>query len=415
MGGSFGSAAEVRVVCLIVFVALAGCERGSSSAPEPAAFVAPLPKAKAKALEVLEPPRVEAPRAPVIRLEAGAEIEVPAGTLEIGSPTGHPYRDASREADAIAVEVPAFSIDVLPYPNDPKQSFRSAVDRREAARLCEKEGKRLCHELEWERACKGDTNAELPHYAGALDIEACKRDPALCVTPFGVLTMGVTAREWTANDVTRGLGDSLRSAVVRGSADDENVYAHRCAARDAATPDSKSTTLLFRCCRGEPPDLAYPEEPAREPFRAEGALGALTAQDVLRKLPTLASRAERFRPATKRAIDESLRVAGSSQSRMAPWLAAEAALAWSPIHGEDVVIISGDTPEGALMVAAHRLGDGSLSLIGSFETRGEHNAIVLAYKPDTPREVLFSSCWGCGGEGGALVLGEDARIVIAPR
>jgi hypothetical protein len=32
-----------------------------------------------------------------------------------------------------------------------------------------------------------------------------------------------------------------------------------------------------------------------------------------------------------------------------------------------------------------------------------------------PGEVLFSSCWGCGGEGGALSLGEDSRVQIVQR
>src|SRR5690349_1560554 len=103
-------------------------------------------------VEPVVPPRAPTPTATPapVAVPAGEEIAVPAGTHAAGSMPGTLGRDPGSEADLIAVDVPAFSIDRLPYPNDPSLPARTGVDRTEAARLCDADGKRLCEELEWE-------------------------------------------------------------------------------------------------------------------------------------------------------------------------------------------------------------------------------------------------------------------------
>ena len=66
----------------------------------------------------------------------------------------------------LPVELGPFEIDKLPYPNDPTKPARTGVSRDEARGLGQKEGARLCTELEWERACKGN-DADL--YAAGAD------------------------------------------------------------------------------------------------------------------------------------------------------------------------------------------------------------------------------------------------------
>ena len=73
------------------------------------------------------------------------------------------------------------------------------------------------------------------------------------------------------------------------------------------------------------------------------------------------------------------------------------------------------TALGAVLVAFYPLSPDKNLFAGSYETKGEHTALILAYKADVPGEVLFSSCWGCGGEGGALQLGDDGRVQIVQR
>jgi sulfatase modifying factor 1 len=73
----------------------------------------------------------------------------------------------------VALQVPAFRMDRLPYPNDPAQPPRTQVTRPQAEALCAERQQRLCDELEWERACKGDS--VLDYVTGErFDATACR-------------------------------------------------------------------------------------------------------------------------------------------------------------------------------------------------------------------------------------------------
>jgi hypothetical protein len=391
-----------------IVMCLSGCQPQADRGVDRAQAMAP-PRAETVPAPAREP---EKPQQPSLKVQAGLEIAVPAGTLRLGSATGSADRDPAREADDLPVEVPAFSIDAWPYPNDPALPVTTGVSRSEAAHLCAKEGKRLCRELEWERACKGDANLSYP---GSEPFEAarCASEPARCASPLGVLAMGALGREWTSDDAKGGLGDPLRRAVVRGAAPDAAPRLHRCAARDGATADSRSDTLTFRCCRGEATPLPpYPSEPEKPAFE-EAGLADL--REVLTSMPETRELAGQFHPFSRDDVTRSLQAAGHSRGGVAPWQVAEKPLRWHPVRGEELVVITGDTPRGALLVAYYPLAGGKNLFAGSYETKGEHTALILAYKIDVPRELLFSSCWGCGGEGGALELGEDSRVQLVQR
>ncbi len=396
---------------------VAGCEKGSPASPAEAPKPAKLSTMRAAVAAAPVPePSAKAALTPhnATPLARGLEIAIPAGSVRTGSATGAKYRDPSQEADEVAVALRAFKIDALPYPNDPSQRVRGDVNRREANALCEAEGKRLCSELEWERACKGDENLVYPARSEGFDPARCKADLSVCRSGFDVAAMGALGREWTGSNVTRGLGDGLRTAVVRGAGPGAKPSQHRCAARDAATPDSKSSSLLFRCCRGERPTATYPEEPESPRF-VEKTWPRDKVLAVLKSIPALQDTAEIFRLFSAREVDQGLESAHTSRTRMAPWIATPSMFLWSPVHGEQVWVLSGDTPRGAQLLVIYPLPGESYALIGTFETAQEHAPFVIGYKPDAPKELLFSTCWGCGGEGGAIVLGEDARIAIVPR
>jgi hypothetical protein len=377
------------------------------------------PKARAmadmrSAAPVPAAPSVIAPKmaeAPLPTPEKGREVAIAAGTLRLGSPTGSLDRNPAREADDVSVQVAAFAIDALPYPNDPSQPFRTGVERGEAARLCANEGKRLCSEFEWERACKGETNADYPS-ARTFSAESCAKEPLSCATASGIFALGTSGREWTSSRANSGLGDAMRNAVVRGAPADAAARLHRCAARDVATADSKSASLTFRCCRGAESELAYPSEKERPVFE-DSALDDL--KTVLASMPETASFAADFRTFTGEERSKALIAAGHSRSGMAPWQAAEQGILWHPVRGEELRVVAGDTARGALVVLYYPLAGGKNLFAGSYLTRQEHTALLLAYKSDVPAEILFSSCWGCGGEGGAIQLGDDGRVHIVPR
>ena len=150
-------------------------------------------------------------------LVAGEMAAIPSGTVFAGSTPGIAGRKPEREADSIAIELPAFEIDRLPYPNDPERDPLFGVDRSEAALLCEEQGKRLCTELEWERACEGESERPYPTGHVYRD-QTCDPNLMECRSPFGGARMGSMGREWTMSRPRFGIEPG--TGVTRGAPHD---------------------------------------------------------------------------------------------------------------------------------------------------------------------------------------------------
>jgi hypothetical protein len=132
-------------------------------------------------------------------------------------------------------------------------------------------------------------------------------------------------------------------------------------------------------------------------------------------MPETRALAESFRLARTGELMQALSVAGRSSQSLSPWQSAGASFAWSPRRGEELVVLSGDTQTGAALLAYYPLPGGAVRFAGSYVTKDEHVPILVAYKEDTRDELLFSTCWGCGGEGGAVRLDDAARLRFVPR
>ena len=153
-----------------------------------------------------------------------------------------------------------FYIDALAWPNEAGAIPTTNVTREEAKRLCEEKGKRLCSELEWERACKGPDNDRY-EYGAVYDARPCgagvpadvaSRRPSgqrpACRSPFGVADMHAGASEWTASRWGRGGHDRL--GVVRGGNDSAGERVTRFAYGRPMPPGERSAVTGFRCCAG---------------------------------------------------------------------------------------------------------------------------------------------------------------------
>jgi len=163
----------------------------------------------------------------------------------------------------------AYAIDRLPYPNRAGERARVGVTWAEAVSLCEREGKRLCTELEWERACKGPEEHIYP-WGDAFDAEACPRqkDGVLgrrpkCQSGYGVADLVGIASEWTASDDFRSRHetDPASKKVIRGAGPVGWLTA-RCAQSRGRDPDQSFGGVGFRCCRGTPnrPEVMLPPD-----------------------------------------------------------------------------------------------------------------------------------------------------------
>ena len=186
----------------------------------------------------------------------GPTISIPAGKLMAGSRCYDVPRIRPDELEHEAISMGAFEMDLYPYPNDPGEPARLDVNWYEAKQLCEERGKRLCTEMEWERACKGPKNTTYMwgdgFKKGLCDGQPDHRTSArpLCKTGFGVMDMVGVALEWTASDWER--GTKTGDKVVRGARPEKVSWlSARCTHSRKRDPNQKYDNVGFRCCSGE--------------------------------------------------------------------------------------------------------------------------------------------------------------------
>jgi formylglycine-generating enzyme required for sulfatase activity len=402
--------------CLLL---VAGCDEPVALAPDAAAPVLPrvspsptvhpsLAATPARAPTRAPTPARRAREAPV----AGEVVRVAAGTLHVGSRPGWPHRVPWAEADLVPVDVPAFDIDALPQPNDPGRPIELAETRAEASRMCEARGRRLCHELEWERACRGD--GVDPYATGdTLDLAACLADPLACPSSVGVLDLGVRVPEWTASDAGEHLAQFERTAVARGARPDHSEAAHRCGSRHATDPAAPGRPLAVRCCGGEAPELAYPDVGARRVFRDLELDGARWRR-ILATIPEVARFADAFVPFGEPAAGRALARGGATAENVT-WEVAPGPFAWSPTTGEEVWIVAGESGAASLLVALYPGLDDTFHHAASFVFAEPDTPIAILRERGQRRELQWTTCWSCGGESGSILFDEDARILIAQR
>jgi formylglycine-generating enzyme required for sulfatase activity len=183
-------------------------------------------------------------------------VEIPAGTFRFGSPADDLLRDISEQPQE-SRKVGAFCIDRWEYPGSKGALPKVKVSRAEAQSLCAKAGKRLCSELEWERACKGPDSSVYP-YGKAWNADRCNTEDAAgndrkvaktgsfpkCRGSFGVEDMSGNVMEWTSSAMEQ----NASLAIAKGGSFSRPDYAVRCAFRYTTPPDTRDNEIGFRCC-----------------------------------------------------------------------------------------------------------------------------------------------------------------------
>ncbi len=186
---------------------------------------------------------------------SGPMLSIPDGKLHAGSRCYDVPRVRPNELVHDEMAMSAFEIDKFPYPNSPGQPAKLGVTWQRAQELCEARGKRLCTELEWERACKGPKSAtymwgpgfKKAHCDGRTDHLTDQRPE--CKTAFDVMDMMGLSLEWTASDWERGSPNGQK--VVRGArAEKVSWLSARCAHSRQRDPNKSHDNVGFRCCKG---------------------------------------------------------------------------------------------------------------------------------------------------------------------
>jgi sulfatase modifying factor 1 len=186
-------------------------------------------------------------------------IWIPRGPLVAGTPEGSLPRIADEEMPGEQIILKAYYVDVFPYPNEEGAIPLSNVTQEAAQGLCVEQGKRLCSELEWERACKGPDNRRY-EYGEVYHAERCGTgaQPVMrptgirvaCHSDFGVRDMHGGAWEWTASSWGRGSAPGF--STLRGGNSTEGEVVGRCANAQPQKSAVASGTIGFRCCAGPP-------------------------------------------------------------------------------------------------------------------------------------------------------------------
>ena len=204
---------------------------------------------------IVSAPSATAPGAP----RAGM-IWIPSGVLKAGTPVDQVPRVAAEELPGTEVPLGGFYIDELPWPNESGAIPTTNVTRDEAARHCASKSKRLCMELEWERACKGPNNTRYEYgddYRSAVcgtgvSVEDGSKRPVgerlTCNSGFEVRDLHGGPYEWT--DSPWGRGANLDLGTLRGGTAVAGEIAGRCANAIGRPPGVRSPTNGFRCCAG---------------------------------------------------------------------------------------------------------------------------------------------------------------------
>lgn len=169
------------------------------------------------------------------------------------------HLEAERVAFALRngmVRVGDVFVDRYEYPNRAGAVPTTKIDWADAAKLCERAGKRLCTEGEWEAACSGAAHRAFP-YGAALEKGRCVSQgkkvkgpqksgaKSGCVTAEGVFDLSGNVAEWTSSPVRE--GEPQR--VIRGGSFGQSDAKLGCAVRDYLLPGLGGARHLgLRCC-----------------------------------------------------------------------------------------------------------------------------------------------------------------------
>lgn len=186
-------------------------------------------------------------------------VWIPPGVLIAGTPPDKLPRVADEEMAGEQVVMRGFYIDTYPWPNEPGAIPTTNVGLEEARAQCESVGKRLCTELEWERACKGPSNSSY-EYGDAYKATVCNTGTtralvpngvnASCLSGFGVHDMHGGVWNWTASRWRRE-GAKRELWTLRGGNGPAGERIGRCANGRALKAETRREDIGFRCCAGE--------------------------------------------------------------------------------------------------------------------------------------------------------------------
>lgn len=204
---------------------------------------------------------------------------IPPGVLIAGTPPDRLPRVADEEMAGEQVVMRGYYIDIFPYPNEVGAIPTTNITQAEAKEICEGQGKRLCSELELERACKGPANTAYEYgdtYKASVCVTGTARSlvpngvNAGCQSAFGVHDLHGGVGSWSSSQWRRE-GAKVGLFTVRGGNGLAGELIGRCANGKGVRADARRPDVGVRCCAGEPNSFEVVLAVTRgEPLRWQG-------------------------------------------------------------------------------------------------------------------------------------------------
>jgi hypothetical protein len=173
---------------------------------------------------------------------------------------------------------------------------------------------------------------------------------------------------------------------------------------------------------GPVPAEGAPKPSDAPPQRAAEAAGPVqplavepsVARTALAAVPPLARLAPAFEFFTNADVDAALRRGGRSRDGITLWTFLPSSFTWSPSPTRQFWVLSGRSGSQALVVVLERRDGGYVHAASTIVTEPE-TTIAIGHSAQYPTQLVFTTCYGCPGEGGAIVLREDGRVVFTYR
>jgi hypothetical protein len=257
-------------------------------------------------------------------------VWIPAGVLFAGTPPDRLPRVADEEMAGEQVVMRGFYVDVFPYPDEAGAIPTTNVSQAEARDLCEAQGKRLCTELELERACKGPANLTY-EYGDTYKPSACGTGVArslipngynaACQSAFGVHDLHGGVWSWTASQWKRDASKTGLMATRGGNGAPGDLLA-RCANGRGVKAESRREDTGVRCCAGDPNTFEV--------------MLSVTRGEPLRWQPV----DDRLAPLIERLVPEEVIAAGTG-GRPEERFHLERLWTWHPLGNEELLVGGG--------------------------------------------------------------------------
>jgi hypothetical protein len=393
-------------------VALAGWG-GKHGGPDAGASASAAPS-ESKVLEAADNEDV-ASATSTARAADSPTVAIPAGKFESGSTPGDKCRNPITEPALAVVELGAFDIDRSPYPNEIGKPPLTGVPRAKAEELCQARGRRLCSELEWERACKGPGGD--PYAGRAAWDPACAKDPSSCASGFGVVGMG-SIREIVKGEIAPVKELTDGGPVARGAPPDAPATDHRCAKRTPVELGLAASDLGFRCCGG-PENAASIPAPAWKQTFERVSMPADKAAELFATVPQLRKLGGDIKYFDEAGAAKAILRNSDAGDVPSGITLTTSPLRWSPVPGDDLLVLVGQAGDDSFIVAFYELPEDRYRIGSTMILHGDKGPVALGFngydgkraKDKSYATLDWATCWKCPSESG-FVTYKDGRVTI---